>query len=267
MVAPHSHAAVVEALEANQWEHFRLLAFHGGAEWQDDGEVVWTVTGVPVAALNGVLRTRLAPGRVGDALDAVTATLDSRGAPWSWYVGPASLPLELADHLSDRGFTVIDVLPGMAAPLDPSVGDPPPAAAGLRFEEVREEPALEAFGTLLGVAFAMPPLVLDPMLRMLEAARRSDESGIRNFITFDGGEPVACGSLLLAEGVAGLYNIGVLPDRQGTGVGTAMTAALMGEARAAGAETGILWSSVAGLQCYRRLGFEERCRLTLYSRG
>ncbi len=40
----------------------------------------------------------------------------------------------------------------------------------------------------------------------------------------------------------------------------------MGEARASGAQTAVLWSSVSGLGCYRRLGFEERCRLTLYAR-
>jgi GNAT superfamily N-acetyltransferase len=263
-VAPDAHSAVVESLEANQWALFRTVAERGGAEVQDDGEILWTVTGVPVAAFNGVLRAGLAPERVDAAIASVSATLDSRGSPWSWYVGPASLPLELPDRLGDRGFTQLDVLPGMAAPLD---GVGAAATGGLRFEEVREALALDAFGTLLGVAFEMPPLVVDPMLRMLEAARRSEEAGIRNFIAFDGGEPVACGSLLLAEGVAGLYNIGVLPDRQGAGVGTAMTAALMGEARAAGAETGILWSSAAGLQCYRRLGFEERCRLTICARG
>ena len=256
MIAPDAHAAVVEALEQNQWALFRAVAERGGAEVQDDGEVLWWVTGVEAAPFNGVLRATLPPDRADDVIDSVSATLASRGAPWSWYVGPASLPLDLAERLRARGFTKLEALPGMAAPLDPL---PPPHDA-LRYEQVREEPSLEAFGTLLGLAFDMPPSIVQPFLRMLDVA------DVTNIIALDDGEPVACGSLVLAAGVAGLYNIGVPPDRQGQGIGTAMTAALMAEARAAGAETAVLWSSAAGVRCYRALGFEERCRLTLYAR-
>jgi ribosomal protein S18 acetylase RimI-like enzyme len=102
---------------------------------------------------------------------------------------------------------------------------------------------------------------------VLDVAASADEPEMRNFIALDGGEPVACGSLVFAAGVVGLYNVGVLPDRQGRGIGTAMTSALMAEGRAAGAETAVLWSSAAGVRCYRALGFEERCRLTIYGRG
>ncbi|HEX8086316.1 MAG TPA: GNAT family N-acetyltransferase [Solirubrobacteraceae bacterium] len=256
MIAPDAHAAVVEALERNQWELFRSIALHGGAEVQDGDELLWWVTGVQAAPFNGVLRATMVPERADGVIDEISATLDSRGAPWSWYVGPASLPLDLAGRLRAKGFRVLDTLPGMAAALR----DPPPAHRGLRFEQVREEPSLEAFGTLLGLAFDMPPAVVDPFLRMLDAP------GVRNFIALDDGAPVACGSLVQAAGVAGLYNVGVLPDRQGEGLGTAITAALMAEARAGGAETAVLWSSAAGLRCYRALGFEERCRLTLYVR-
>ena len=263
MIAPDAHAAVVEALEKNQWTLFRSVAERGGAEVQEDDGILWWVTGVRAAPFNGVLRTTLAPDRADDAIDAVTATLASRGAPWSWYVGPAALPLDLPDRLRARGFRVLDTLPGMAAPLD----DVPAPGEGLRFEQVREEPSLEAFGTLLGLAFDMPPSVVEPFLRMLELGGRGAAPEIRNYIALDDGEPVACGSLVHAAGVAGLYNIGVLPDRQGRGFGTALTAALMAEARAGGAETAVLWSSAAGMGCYRRLGFEERCRLTLYVPG
>jgi GNAT superfamily N-acetyltransferase len=266
VIAPDAHAAVVAALEANQWELYRAIAERGGAEVQDDGEILWWVTGVRSAPFNGVLRATLAPARADDAIDAVSEVLQSRGSPWSWYLGPASQPLDLADRLQARGFRVLDTLPGMAADLGRSPAGPASALGGLRFEQVREEPSLEAFGTLLGLAFAMPPVVVEPFLRMLDVAGRAETPEIRNFIALDEGEPVACGSLVLAAGVAGFYNVGVLPDRQGQGYGTAMTGALMAEAAATGYETAVLWSSAAGVRCYRALGFEERCRLTLYVR-
>ncbi|HEX8121389.1 MAG TPA: GNAT family N-acetyltransferase [Solirubrobacteraceae bacterium] len=269
MIAPGDHAAVVGALEANQQALFRAIADWGGAEVQDDHELLWLVTGVPAAPFNGVMRATLAPARVDDAIASVSATLDSRGTPWSWYVGPASQPADLGDRLVSAGFDVLVTMPGMAAPLPdtPSAADAPAGGSPLRFEQVREEPSLEAFGTLMGLAFELPPAVIEPILRVLGVAARPDQPEMRNFLALEDGTPVACGSLVIAAGVAGLYNIGVLPDRQGQGLGTAMTAALTAEARAAGAETGVLWSSAADTGCYERLGFEERCLLTLYSRA
>ncbi len=266
MIAPDAHAAVVGALEANQLELFRAIAERGGAEWHDDEDLLWWVTGVRAAPFNGVLRSRSDPARADEHIDRAIATLDSRGAPWAWYVGPASLPLDLDDRLLARGFRLFDTLPGMAAPLAEPPARPALAADTLRFEQVREAPSLEAFGTLVGLAFEMPPSVVEPFLRMLEAAGRAEAPTVRNFIALDDGEPVACGSLVLAAGVAGFYNVGVLPARQGEGFGTAMTGALMAESRVSGAETAVLWSSAAGLRCYRALGFEERCRISLYTR-
>ena len=265
-VAPDAHSAVVEALEANQWALFRTVAERGGAEWMEDAEVMWTVTDLPLAAFNGVLRTTVAPDRADGTIDEVSAVLDSREMPWSWYVGPATVPLDLPDRLRAKGFDVLDVMPGMAAPLA-DVGAVPGGAGGaLRFEEVREQPSLEAFVTLMGVAFEMPPGIGEPFLRLIDIATSGADAPMTNFVALDDGEPVACGSLVMAAGVAGLYNIGVPPDRQGQGLGTAMTEALMAEGAARGASTAVLWSSAAGMRCYRRLGFEERCRLTLYTR-
>ena len=268
-VEPDAHSAVVEALEANQWALFRTVAHRGGAEWMEDAEVMWTVTELPLAAFNGVLRTTVDPGRADATIDDVTATLSSRGMPWSWYVGPATLPLDLPDRLRAKGFEQTDVLPGMAAPIDaagPGVA-PLSAAEGLRFEEVREEPSLEAFLTLMSVAFEMPAGIAERFLRLVDLATSGENPPMTNFVALDDGEPVACGSLVMAAGVAGLYNIGVPPERRGQGIGGAMTAALMAEGAARGARTAVLWSSAAGLACYRRLGFEERCRLTLYARA
>ena len=261
-VAPDAHSAVVGALEANQLELFRYVGERGGAEWMDDGGVTWTVTGVPVPAFNGVVRATVAPDRADAVVHDACATLDSRGVPWSWYVGPASLPLDLGDRLRATGFRELDVMPGMAAPID-AAGSP---AEALRYEEVREEPSMQAFATLMGVAFDMPPAVIEPFLGLIDVATGGDAPVMTNFVALDDGEPAACGSLVMAGGVAGLYNIGVPPDRQGRGIGTAMTAALMAEGAARGAATAVLWSSAAGMRCYRRLGFEERCRLTLFER-
>ena len=250
----------VSSIETNQWAVMRSLARSDRADVHDDDELLWVVTGVPAPPFNGVLRATLPPDRADAAIDAAVAELDRRAVPWSWVVGPASSPPDLAERLMARGFEQFEELTGMEARLD---GDAPGIPGDLRFERVRDEPSLEAFTTLTSLAFGMPPAVAEPFLGVLDAL--SQDTLLRQYVALRDGEPVACGSLAVEDGVAGIYNVGVPPERQRQGLGRAMTAALMAEGRAAGAETAVLWSTAAGERVYRALGFEARFPLRAFS--
>ena len=199
----------VSPIEANQWAMMRSLAASDDAVVHEDDEVLWVATGVPAYPFNAVLRATLDAGTTDAAIDRAVAALDRRGVPWGWVVGPSSSPEDLEERLAARGFAPAEELTGMDAPIADVSAD---IAGGLRFERVRDEPSLEGFSTVANLAFGMPPAVAEPFLRLL-----GDLSGgalLQQFLALENGKPVACGSLAVAEGVAGLYNIAVAPDRQ-----------------------------------------------------
>ncbi|HZP81157.1 MAG TPA: GNAT family N-acetyltransferase [Chthonomonadaceae bacterium] len=87
---------------------------------------------------------------------------------------------------------------------------------------------------------------------------------LRNSLASLHGEPVACSTLVLAAGVAGIYCVATVPEARRQGSGGAITAAPLHIARAMGYRIGILQASESGHPVYRRLGFQEFCTLGLY---
>ena len=78
---------------------------------------------------------------------------------------------------------------------------------------------------------------------------------LRHYIVRLGGEPVGALSLFLGQEAAGIYNVEVAPTRQRRGVGTAMTRAVLEEARRFGYRVGVVGPTPESRSMYERLGF------------
>jgi len=72
------------------------------------------------------------------------------------------------------------------------------------------------------------------------------------------GEPAGCGPGMMVDGVAGLYDIGVLDSARRRGVGSAVTRELLRIGRENGCHTAILYASELGLPVYAKAGFVAR---------
>jgi GNAT superfamily N-acetyltransferase len=81
----------------------------------------------------------------------------------------------------------------------------------------------------------------------------------RHYLARLDGAPVAITSLLLAAGVAGIYNVATVPEARGRGIASSLVAASLREGRHAGYHTGVLQSSEMGFPIYQRLGFRQVC--------
>lgn len=264
MLTDTSPAGMVEAIEATLEASLMLLAHTPQGETRTDGGVSVGIVGVPIADFNAVYRTRLDPGLPAGEVDArlagVLAFLRSRAVPFGWWVMPNDRPGDLRAWLAAHGFAADGERPAMAMDLG-RLGTPPPMPADVAIEELADADGLREHTRLMAVGFGMPPELETAFREVLQALPYGPGTPMRYFLARERGQPVGTSLLILAGGAAGIFSVITAPEARGRGVGAAVTHAALRVAREAGRRIAILESSRMGYNVYRRLGFEEYCKV------
>jgi GNAT superfamily N-acetyltransferase len=257
-----SAPALVAAIRANLFAWQRSLGRSPKAEFYDSPEVTWLLTGVPTPSLNTVLLAQVEPEDVDEIIERRRAHFESRGVTTvSWWIHPGTQPSDLGERLVEHGLTYREGAPGMAADLL-ELNEELPTPAGLAVEPVNDTSALKQWAYASALGFGLPETSVDPWFELL--AGLGSDLPLRNYLATLNGEPVATSQLLLGAGVAGIYVVATLPEARRQGIGAAITLAPLRDARAMGYRIGILHASPLGEGVYRRLGFQEYCRMSHY---
>ena len=179
---------------------------------------------------------------------AVRALAAARGHAQLWWVRSTtpSLTARLEEVAIER-----EEMPGMALALDRLDDAAAPLPDGVVVEQVGPL-GLRHFVEPFASAFGFDQQTARPLIAALARA----DADLMNWVAYEGDAAVGCASVLVHAGVAGLYNVGVTPERGRRGVGAAMTVRALAVARERGIEHAILHSSAAGFPIYQRLGFE-----------
>jgi GNAT superfamily N-acetyltransferase len=252
-----SAVALAAAVEQNQVEWVMAQGRLPGVELHLDADAVWT-RATSRGRASHACALRLAPGAEADLrLDAILDAYRRACAPASFWLGPGTRPPDLDARLRARGLRCVKHVPAMAAALDRSGRRD--AARGLPAGlEVEIDDALAAFGEcehpFLG---RMTTPLRRRQLEVYRLLARLNPGAVRHLVARVDGRPVGVGTLFAGSGVAGIYDLGVLESFRRRGVGTALTAALLGRAREAGFHAAVLLASGMGEGVYRRLGFER----------
>ncbi len=241
---------------AVEWSRSEMLRNYGRsplAETDDGPEMLRVYTGIPEPFFNGVLRARLAPERVGAAVDAAVAYFGEKGAVWGWVVGPEPEPPDLEQRLQARGLVAGHAGTGMGCDLK-AMNEGRPAPEGLEIVRVGDAETMARFVETYVAGFGMADAVRAPMAAV-ECSLGWAELPYRRFLGLLRGQPVATTALLLGERVAGVYHVSTVPAARRQGIGLAMTRRALVEARAAGYRVAVLHASEAGRRVYSALGF------------
>ena len=259
-----SERDLVQAIEGNMFEFFMNFRRWREAEIHDDPDMLWSITSIPFPLFNSVLRAKLEPQNVDAVIEATLSRYKARDVPMMWWTGPATRPKNLGTALVAHGLVSEEGdSPGMAADLrtlnENSTGPP-------RFdmELVKDAESLGAWAETLLAACSMPGFVAKAMFHLCTSLGYGKASMMRHYYGRLDGEGVATSSLFLAAGVARIYNVSTLPRARHQGIGAAMTLEPLREARALGYTIGVLTSTQLGVGVYRRIGFEEYCKVGQY---
>jgi predicted N-acetyltransferase YhbS len=236
------------AVAANHRELFTLRARIAGGEVREADAVTWTHCGDARDPV--IMFPQLAPERAGEQLDAIVQFYrERRPKPLvgCWSLDPTSPP-DLDVRLLARGFQPgwrpcwmwLDLLSPRTESSQPD---------GLRIETLEAAPTWEAPQLPY---FDQAEAAIDHAIATLHPRR------LWHFVASLAGEVVGHSTLFVTSGplgVAGIYNVGVVPGARNRDIGKAVTAAACRQAQALGCRHALL--NATGERMYRQLGFER----------
>jgi ribosomal protein S18 acetylase RimI-like enzyme len=249
------------AIEENGAEFLMALGRAAGAEERDDGRVRWAIGNSPIDYHNCVVYAHLTQDEADGEIEGSLQRMRAHGVPGSWHLGPSMRPPDLGARLIAHGFEYGGDDIGMAVDLSglPEVVQVP---ENLVVERVRDEAGLAAWVEALGSGFGEGPVEAEWVGEMYR--RLGFEGSWRHYLGRLAGEPVATATTFFGAGVAGIYFVCTVERARRRGIGAGVTLAALREARDLGYTISVLGSSEMGYPVYRRLGFEEYCRIGLY---
>ena len=256
-----SAAWVARAVEDNEAEFLLALGRAGGARERDDAEIRWVIGGSPIAYHNCVVRADLEPERADAAITESQNLIGAerrRGLVARRAVDASNRPrnpppsARLRRRPGARHGRDIRALTDVEAPTD------------VRISRVVTDTGLDAYEQVLSLGFGEGPPEAAWLREMYARIGVGDDVPWRHYVGLTGGDPVACASVFLAAGAAGLYFVCTVPDARRRGIGAAISREALAGTLELGFDVGVLGSSPMGQPMYERLGFREVCAVNVY---
>jgi ribosomal protein S18 acetylase RimI-like enzyme len=261
-----SASTLTAAIEANILDHARAVASRSPqVELHDQPDLLWISSGIAHPYLNRVCRALFHIEDVDERIEETLSYFGSRGSPVSWHVGPSSGPQGLGQRLEGAGLLRLEDEVGMALDLS-SFGQALEMPADLEVETVTESQSLRRWVDVVIDGFGRLAMVESVLYDVHEAAGFGEDAPWRLYLGSVEGEPVATSRLFFSGKVAGVYHVATRPQARRQGMGRAMTAHALRDARELGCEIAVLRAAQAALGIYLRLGFRECCTFSRYLR-
>ena len=159
---------------------------------------------------------------------------------------------------NDFGLRPISYPPGMMASKLLPPARPLPK---IDCRPVVDEMTRRAFAEITSICFEIPPGIATAVSEPANAWN----GAYKGFVGLIDGKPVAITAMVQAAGALGVYSLGTIPAHRQQGYGEALLRAAAAASRPkSSADPLILQSTEAGHALYRRMGFRDVTKFTVY---
>jgi hypothetical protein len=259
-----SEQALVESAIKTNWENYHYcLGRAPTVELSIGRYLTWFVTKVPDHFMNLVVCTGLPPKGFDELIENALAHFRSlKVRKLAWLAREGTWSTEVRKSLGSHGLTINESFGTEMAVDLTSLPEPTPWPVGLEIVPVITGEELRQWIHVASIGFGLS--------REWEAdwydffTRAACDLPFRTYLAILDGKPVGTSQLFTSAGVAGIYNVTCLPETRGRGIGTAITHAPLLDACAMGYHVGILQASSKGYPVYRRLGFQDYGKMSVY---
>jgi ribosomal protein S18 acetylase RimI-like enzyme len=254
--------SVKSAIKAN-WEAYHYcLGRSPNVELSIGRYLKWLMTDLPDFFMNLVVCTQLPSEGADELIESALAhfrSMNIRKLSWLAHEGVPST--EIYKALLAHGLTFRESFATEMAVDLSLLSENLPTHPGLRIVPV-EEDALRQWIHVASIGFRISEKFEKVWYDFFVDAIFNPQ--FRTYLALLNGKPVGTSQLFLSEGVAGIYNVTCIPEARGQGIGSAVTLAPLLKAREMGYRIGILQASKRGYNVYRRLGFQDFGKLSVY---
>ena len=239
-------------MRTNFAAYFRQFAGLPNTIYHETPEQTWFVT--PGAPGSFLLAITLDPATAQAQIEAMMAQWHSHGRVMLWLVAPDCQPPDLPSLLERLGLYANPGDQWMLADL----AQRPLSLPSLPTFTVRlvTTPAeLRLWRDLSQDGFQATPAIAQIYHDAYAQHPLTPTAPSHHYIGYAGAEPVTSGTLLLAEGMAGVYDLSTPPQFRRQGYGRALLAHMMAVAQQAGYDHAWLAASAMGVALYEQMGF------------
>ena len=255
--------SVKSAIRANWEDYHYCLAQSPNVELSIGRYLTWLMTDLPDHFMNLVVCNQLPSEGVDDLIENALVHFRSMNiTKLSWLTKAGMSSAKINRILLAHGLKFRDSFATEMAVDLSLVPNDLPTHPDLRIVPVDDESTLKQWIHVVSAGFRIGEKFEKVWYDFF--AGTVFDIRFQTYLALSDGKPVGTSQLFLSEGVAGIYNVTCIPEARGQGIGSAVTLAPLLKAREMGYRIGVLQASQKGYNVYRRLGFQDFGKLSLY---